>query len=167
MAVNGDGSPPGGGGHGPVSRALVVVASSLVLVVGVVAMAGQAVRGNRTVGIQRDAVTVRDAALDNAYYHCLEVQVRSLVRPGEPVVFDGNLGDLVNLIKAAGSWLTIANPYSSAEARLSARNGVTTGGACSSTQVVASVPTAHHGGVVRVGTGDSILGDQPPPAPPL
>ena len=87
------------------------------------------------------------------------------LRPGLGLL--GNLGDLVNLIKAAGSWLTIANPYSSAEARLSARNGVTTGGACSSTQVVASVPTAHHGWVVRVGTGDSIPCDQPPPATPL
>jgi len=145
-----------------------VVVASVVVVIGLVAMGTQAVRGNRTVAVQRDALTVRDAALDNAYYHCLDVQTRSLVSPGEPVIYaPGLLGDLVNMIKSSGSWVTIANPPSSAVARLSLRNGVTTGGACLGVVVVATFPAAHHGTVVRVGTGASVPGNEPPPAPPL
>jgi len=165
--VDGDGSPAGADGHGPVSWVLVV-AASLVVVVTTVAMGAQAVRGNRTVAVQRDASTARDAALDNAFYHCLDVQTRSLISPGEPVVFDDNLSDLVTMIKGVGSWVTIADPVSSAVARLSLRDGVTTGDRCLGTVVVATYPSrGGHAPVVRVGSGASVPGHGPPPAPPL
>ncbi len=145
----------------------MVVVAAVVSVITVVAMGVQAVRSNRTVAMQRDALTIHDTALDNAFYHCLDVQARSLITPTEPVAFVDNLADLVTLIKGVGSWVTIANPISTASARLSLRNGVTTGGACLGTVVVATYPTAHHGTVVRVGTGASVPGNSPPPAPPL
>ncbi len=165
--MNGDGSPPGVGGNGPVSRALVVATATVVLLVTLVATSVQAVRGNRTVGVQRDAHTIHDAGLDDAFYHCIDVQTRSLVSPGEPVVFDDDLADLVTLVKAVGSWVTIANPFPTAVARLSLRNGVTTREACLGSVVVATFPKAHHRVVVRVGSGASVPGIGPPPAPPL
>ena len=165
--MNGDGSPPGVGGNGPVSRALVVVTATVVLLVTLAATSVQAVRGNRTVAVQRQALTIHDAALDNAFYHCIDVQTRSLVSPAEPVVFDDDLADLVTLVKAVGSWVTIANPFSAAVARLSLRNGVTTGDACLGTVVLATFPKAHHRVVVRVGSGARVPGHGPPPAPPL
>jgi hypothetical protein len=146
---------------------VVVATATIVLLVGLVALGVQAVRGNRTVAVQRSAVTVHDAALDDAFYRCLDVQTRSLIAPGEPVIFDDNLGDVITMIKAVGSWVTIANPMSTAVARLSLRNGVTTGGACLGTVVVATFPRAHQASVVRLGTGASVPGHGPPPAPPL
>jgi hypothetical protein len=136
-------------------------------VVAVVALTGQAVRGNRTVGLQRTAVVERDAALDNAFYHCLDVQARSLVRPGEPVELSNDLADLVTLIKAVGSWVTVADPPSSAVAQLSLRNGLTGKGACLGTVVVARISGPGHSFIEHVGTGASVPGNGPPPAPPL
>jgi hypothetical protein len=135
--------------------------------VAVVGLTGQAVRGNRTVGFQRTAVVERDAALDDAFYHCLDVQARSLIRPGEPVELRDDLADLVTLIKAVGSWVTIADPASSAVAQLSLRDDVTGKGACLGTVVVARFPGPGHSFTERVGTGASVAGMGPPPAPPL
>jgi hypothetical protein len=136
----------------------------------VVALAGlgvQAVRGNRTVGVQRQAITVHNAKLDDAFYRCLDIQARSLVSPSEPIVVTGSLGDVVTLIKGVGSWVTIANPFSSAVARLSLRDNVKGGGACLGTVVIATYPKPRHGVTVRIGTGASVPGTGPPPAPPL
>jgi hypothetical protein len=144
---------------------------SIALVMVIVAMAGlavQAVRGNRTVSVQRHAVTIRQASLDDAFYHCIDVQARSLVTPREPVVVMGSLGDIVTLIKGVGSWVTIASPYASAEARLSLRDNVSGPGACLGTVVIATYPKTHHrGATVRVGSGATVPGHGPPPAPPL
>jgi hypothetical protein len=138
-----------------------------VALVAVVALTGQAVRGNRTVGVQRTAMVERDAALDDAFYHCLDVQARSLVRPGEPLELRDDLAHLVTLIKAVGSWVTIADPASSAVAQLSLRDGVKDKGACLGTVVVARFPGPGHSFTERVGTGASVPGTGPPPAPPL
>jgi hypothetical protein len=138
-----------------------------VALVAVVALTGQAVRGNRTVGVQRTAVVERDAALDDAFYHCLDVQARSLVRPGEPLELRDDLAHLVTLIKAVGSWVTIADPASSAVAQLSLRDSVKDKGACLGTVVVARFPGPGHSFTERVGTGASVPGTGPPPAPPL
>jgi hypothetical protein len=105
--------------------------------------------------------------LDDAFDHCLDVQARSLISPGEPIVFDANLADLVTLIKGVGSWVTIADPASSAVVRLSLRNNVSGGGACLGTVVVATSTTPGHGVKVRLGSGSSVPGKGPPPAPPL
>ncbi len=127
----------------------------------------QAVRGNRTVGVQRQAMTIHNAKLDDSFYRCIDVQARSLVSPSQPVVITGSLGDLVTLIKGVGSWVTIANPFSSATARLSLRDNVAGRHACLGTVVVATYPKPGHRSVVRVGSGASVPGQGPPPAPPL
>jgi hypothetical protein len=141
------------------------------VVVLVGAMAGlvvQADRGNATVAVQLQPKTVHDAALDNAFYRCLDVQARSLVSPGEPVVLaPGNLADFITLLKGVGSWVTIADPPSTAVARLSLRDHVGGPGACLGTQVTARYPRRQGGFTVRVGTGASVPGQGPPPAPPL
>jgi len=141
------------------------------VVVCALALAGltvQAVRGVRTVGTQRSAVTVRDAALDDAFYDCLSVQAHSLVTPGQSVALGKtNLGDLVTLLKGVGSWITVADPPSTAQVTLSLRNQVVGRGACLGTVVVARYAHPHGGITVRVGTGSSVPGSGPPPAPPL
>jgi hypothetical protein len=146
---------------------MVTIVGVVVIVVAVAALGVQAVRGNRTVGVQRHALTIRDAALDDAFYHCIDVQTRSLISPGEPVVFDDNLGDIVTMIKGVGSWVTIANPYSTAVARLSLRNNVSGSGACLGTVVIARYARPHHGVRIGIGSGASVPGTGPPPAPPL
>ncbi len=141
------------------------------MVVCALALAGltvQAVRGVRTVGIQRSAVTVRDAALDDAFYDCLSVQAHSLLAPRQSVALGKtNLGDLVTLLKGVGSWITVADPPSTAQVTLSLRNHVAGRGACLGTVVVARYAHPHGGIAVRVGTGSSVPGSGPPPAPPL
>lgn len=136
-------------------------------VVAVAALVSQAIRGNRTVGAQRTALVERDAAVDNAFYHCIDVQARSLVSPGQPAELVDNLADLVTLIKGVGSWVTVADPPSRAVAQLSLRDGVPGKGACLGTVVVARFPGPGHSFTERVGTGASVPGTGPPPAPPL
>ena len=145
----------------------MVIAGLVVSTVGVVGLGVQAVRGNRVVGVQRAAFTVRDAALDDAYYQCIGIQAHSLVSPSEPVVFNASLGDLVTLLKGAGSWVTIADPASTAVVRLSLRNDVTGNRACLGTVVVATYAKPHGGISVRIGSGSHVPGSGPPPAPPL
>lgn len=145
----------------------MVAVAIIVVVVAVVAMTGQAVRGNRTVGIQRTAAVERNATLDNAFYHCLDVQARSLVSPGQPVELVNDLADMVTLLKVVGSWVTVADPASSAVAQLSLRDNVKGKGACLGTVVVARFPGPGHSFTERVGTGASVPGNGPPPAPPL
>jgi hypothetical protein len=146
----------------------VVVAVSLgVLVVALVGLGVQAIRGNRTVGVQRQAVTIHNAMLDDSFYRCIDVQARSLVSPSQPVVITGNLGDVVTLIMGVGSWVTIANPFSSASARLSLRDNVAGRHACLGTVVIATYLKPGHRSIVRVGSGASVPGHGPPPAPPL
>jgi hypothetical protein len=144
------------------------VVGVVVLVVATAGMVVQAYRGNATAAVQLQPKTVSDAALDNAFYRCLDVQTRSLVSPGEPVVLaPGNLADFITLLKGVGSWVTIADPPSSAVAQLSLRDHVHRAGACLGTQVTARYPTPQGGFTVRVGTGASVPGQGPPPAPPL
>jgi hypothetical protein len=146
---------------------VVVIVGSALVIVALVGLGVQAVRGNRTVSVQRQAVTIHNAKLDDAFYRCIDIQARSLVSPGEPIVVTGSLGDIVTLIKGVGSWVTIANPFSTAVARLSLRDNVTGAGACLGTVVVATYPHPRHGVTVRLGSGASVPGTGPPPAPPL
>jgi len=150
-----------------VAGPLVVVVGTAVALVAVVGLAAQAVHGNATVSAQRQASTVRAAQVDDAFYHCLDLQARSLVTPAQPVSLDAsNLADLVTLLKGVGSWVTVADPPSRAVASLSLRQ-VDGPGACLGTVVVAHYTPARDGVAVRVGTGASVPGQGPPPAPPL
>lgn len=154
-------------GRGLRAGAAVAVAA-VVLVLTLAALTVQAVRGNRTVGAQRSAETVRDAVLDDAFYACLAVQAHSLVSPGQTVALaDTDLGDVVTLLKGVGGWITVADPPSTAQVTLSLRNDVRGRGACLGTVVVARYAHPVHGAVVRVGSGSSVPGTGPPPAPPL
>jgi hypothetical protein len=140
----------------------------VVFLVARVGLAVQAYRGNSTVAVQLQPKAVRDAALDDSFYRCLDVQARSLVSPGQPVLLDpNNLPDYITLLKGVGSWVRIADPPSRAVARLSLRDNVHGSGACLGTQVIARYPGPHHRVTVRVGTGASVAGHGPPPAPPL
>jgi hypothetical protein len=156
--------------RGPLSTVVTVVTGLAVVVVAMVGLGVQAIRGNRTVNIQRSALTVHNAALDNAFYRCIDVQAHSLISPHEPILFSDNvadLADLVSMIKAVGSWVTIADPDSSAVAHLGLRDNVTGHGACLGTVVVATYSTPHHGVRTRIGSGASVPGQGPPPAPPF
>jgi hypothetical protein len=167
-AVNREGPPGRSSGHPPIVRLAVAVTGTAVLLLAVIGMTVQAYRGNSTVAVQRNAKTVHDAALDNAFYRCLDVQARSLVSPGQPVLIDpSNLADFITLLKGVGSWVRVADPPSSAVALLSLRDHVQGGGACLGTQVIARFPGPHHQVTVRVGSGDSVPGNGPAPAPPL
>jgi hypothetical protein len=152
---------------GRIRQVLVATVGAIVVIAALAGLGGQAFRGNRTVSVQRAPVTIRDARLDDAFYHCIDVQTRSLISPDEPVVFDDSLGDIVTLIKGVGSWVTIANPISTAVARLSLRNNVTGRGACLGTVVVATYSRPRNGVRVAIGSGASVPGTGPPPAPPL
>jgi hypothetical protein len=165
--VSRHGASDRGLGGGRLPATLVAVIGVLVVAVAVAGLAAQAVRGNRTVSVQRDARTTHDAALDDAFYHCIAVQAHSLVSPGQPVLLVDDLADLITLLKGVGSWVTIANPPSTAVASLSLQNGVRGGGACLGTQVIARTPHARRGAPIRIGSGASVPGHGPPPAPPL
>jgi hypothetical protein len=147
---------------------LVAVAAVAVVTLALIGLAVQAVRGNRVVSAQLATDTVRNAALDNAFYRCLDVQTRSLVSPGQPVVITStNLADFITLLKGVGSWITVADPPTSAVAQLSLRNNVRGHAACRGTVVVAHYPQPRHGVTVRIGSGATVPGQGPPPAPPF
>jgi len=151
-----------------VQTVVVPVVSALVAVVALVALAGQAVRGDRVVQGQLAAPVVHDATVDDAFYRCLDVQARSLVRPGQTVALStDNLADVVTMIKGFGSWVTVAGTTSRADVVLTLHDGPAAPGTCLGTRVVAT--TVGPGGtpVVRLGTGAEVPGQGPPPAPPL
>ncbi|MHB1712385.1 MAG: hypothetical protein ACYCV7_13465 [Acidimicrobiales bacterium] len=144
-----------------------LVVGAVVAVVATVGLAIQAVNGTQTVNSQLNALPVHNATIDDAYYRCLDTQARSLVSPDQAVVLDmTSLRDFVTLIKAVGSWTRFANSPSHAVARLSLRSSTTNGG-CLGTVVVAHFTTPHHGVTVEIGSGASMAGHGPPPAPPL
>jgi hypothetical protein len=159
-------------GRSRTARVLVMLAGGAVAVVALTGLTVQAVRGNRTVSVQREARTIHNAALDNAFYHCIDVQARSLVPNGASVallvpVSLAGLGDLVTLLKGAGSWAVFADPASSATVGLSLRNNVSGAGTCLGTQVIGTYHRSGHKVSVRVGSGANVAGKGPPPAPPL
>ena len=162
------GSPAGTHRRRPVHTALVAVASALVAVVGLVALGGQALRGSRTVAVQLAHRTVHATSIDNAFYACIDTQAHSLVRPGQSVTFGlTNLADVVNMIMGFGSWVTVADPASSADIVLTLHDGTAAPGTCLGTTVVATSRGPGGRTIVRVGTGAQVPGQGPPPAPPL
>jgi len=151
-----------------VHTVVVTAVSCLVAAVALVALAGQAVRGDRTVGAQLSAHAVHDASVDDAFYRCIDVQAHSLVTPGRTVALStDNLADLVTMVKGFGSWVTVADPASRADISLTLRDDVPGPGACLGTQVVATSVGPDGRTTVRVGTGAQVAGQGPPPAPPL
>ena len=147
---------------------LVTVASALVVAVALIGLAGQAVRGNRTVDAQLSARAEHDASVDDAFYACIDTQARSLVRPGQTVALGGdNLADVVTMIKGFGSWVTVADPASRADVVLTLHDGAAGPGTCLGTRVVGTWRGPGGRTMVRLGTGASVAGQGPPPAPPL
>ena len=147
---------------------VVTVVSALVVLVAVVALAGQAVRGDRVVGAQLSARSVHDATVDDAFYRCLDVQAHSLVRPGQTVALStDNLADVITMIKGFGAWVTVADPAGRADVVLTLHDGPAAPGTCLGTRVVATSVGPGGVRVVRLGTGAEVAGQGPPPAPPL
>src|ERR1700722_11617896 len=70
------------------ARVGLVVAATVGGVLGAVALGVGAADGNSTVTSFAGSTQRAAAGLDNAYYRCLDVQVHSLVTPGQPVTFD-------------------------------------------------------------------------------
>ncbi len=138
--------------------------------VAVVAVGGlvvKAAHGGQTVQDLRSRTPVADAELDDAYYRCLDVQARSVVAPGRPVLIEGpDFGAYVTLLKAVGSWVTIAGHPSPSDVALSIdqRGG---GGSCLGSVVVARQRGPDGRRTTLVGSGASVPGKGPPPPPPL
>lgn len=140
-----------------------------VLVVAVVGLAVGAVHGARKVEAQRNAAASSQAAEDDAYYHCVDVQTKSLVGANQPVYLKfsvQNFGNYVTFVKAVGSWVHLVAHPGPGVVSLSLVNRPGPD-ACLGTQVVAQVPLRGGGSVERSGTGASLPGAGPPPAPPL
>jgi len=151
-----------------VQTVVVTAVGVLVAVVALVALVGQAVRGDRTVGAQLSVHAVHDATVDDAFYRCIDIQARSLVRPGQTVALrTDNLADVVTMIKGFGSWVTVADPASRADVVLTLRDGPAAPGTCLGTRVVGTSTGPDGARVVHLGTGAEVAGQGPPPAPPL
>lgn len=152
----------------PVRTVLVTVVSAVVAAVALVGLVGQAARGNRTVDAQLAARPMHNAAVDDAFYACLDTQAHSLVRPGQTVALGGtNLADTVTMIKGFGAWVTVADPASRADVVLTLQDGPGAPGTCLGTRVVATSRSADGQVSQRLGTGAQVPGQGPPPAPPL
>lgn len=147
---------------------MVTAVAAVMAVVALVALGGQALRGSRTVAVQLAPRTVHNASIDDAFYACIGTQARSLVRPGQTVALGGvNLADVVTMLKGFGSWVTVADPASSADVVLSLHDGTAAPGTCMGTRVVGTSHGPDGRTVVRLGTGAQVPGQGPPPAPPL
>lgn len=149
-------------------RVPVTVIGITVMVAATVGLGVQAVHGAQAVSVQRQSTAARNASLDDAYYGCLDTQAHSLVSPNQSVTINAdNLADFIILLKTTGSWVTFADSPSSAAVQLSLRTVSGGGNACRSSVVVAHYATPQHGRSERVGSGASVAGQGPPPAPPL
>lgn len=147
---------------------VVAVTGTIVVLAALAGLGQQAMAGNRMVSTQTDATSMRNAALEDAFYHCLDVQAHSLVSPGQPVTIDTrSFANFVTLLQGVGSWVTIAEPPSTTVARLSLRNDTSGPGACLGTVVVAHYTQPRRGIVVRIGSGATVPGHGPPPPTPL
>lgn len=154
----------------PARRVVVGAVGVALCAVALTGLVVQATRGNGVVGVQLRSSTRHAAAVDNAFYRCLSVQAGSLVGPDEPVLLGegvAQFADWVTLTKGVVSWIDVAPDRSSARFLLSLRDGVTGRPACLGTVVVARPAQPSEGRAVRVGTGASVPGQGPPPAPPL
>lgn len=153
--------------RGRASRTTTLVAGIIVALAAVVGLGAQAVSGAHTVDAQRQATAVHNATIDDDYYQCLDTQARSLVSANQSVaIYTPNLADFISLLKAIGSWVTFADAASSADVRLSLRTIPGPGG-CRGSVVVANFAVPQQGASQRVGSGASMPGHGPPPAPPL
>lgn len=162
------GTPEGTHRPHPVKTALVTAGSCLVVVVALAALTGQAARGYSTVSQQMDSHAVHDAQVDDAFYRCIDVQAHSLVATDQSVrLSTENLADVVTMIKGFGSWVNVADPSSQAQVVLTLRNDASGPDACLGTRVVATSVGPDGRTSVRLGTGDHVDGQGPPPAPPL
>jgi len=123
--------------------------------------------GEQTVQALRVGRPVFDASLDDAYYRCIDVQAHSLVSPGRPVLIEGpDFGAYVTLLKAVGSWVTFASHPSPSAVALSL-NEATGRGTCHGSIVVAKETRPDGRTTTVVGSGASVAGTGPVPAPPL
>ena len=79
-------------------------AAALVVMLSLVGLVGQAVRGNGVVNEQRSRHTVANATIDDRYYDCLSTQAHSLVSSSTPVRYrpGATLWEAVLLNKSAG-----------------------------------------------------------------
>jgi hypothetical protein len=146
-------------------RVGLVVGATVLGLLGAVALVFGAADGHSTVDHFAGSSQHAAAGLDNAYYRCLDIQVHSLVAPGQPVTFAPQ-GNVADLLRASGSWLRAA-PASDTSVPalvLATRSGP---GSCHGF-VVESRSHGPAGHVeVRVGSGASLAGQGPLPRPTL
>jgi hypothetical protein len=135
------------------------------VVVGTLGLLFGAARGNATVTALNSSTQAADLHLENAYYRCLEIQTRSLVSPGEPVTLNVWY-EVLDLLRAAGVWLTAAPPSDvhAPQLTLATRPGP---GSCHGTVVEARFLLPDGKTVIRFGTGASVPGEGPLPRPEL
>jgi hypothetical protein len=146
---------------------LRVAVGAVVAVVAIGGLAEKAVHGGQTVQALRTGTPVAKAKTDDAYYRCLDIQARSVVSPGKPVLIGGpNLGAYITLLKAVGSWVTLAAHKSRSDVVLALENKKGPG-TCLGNVVEASATGANGRTRTVTGSGDSVPGHGPPPAPPL
>lgn len=127
-----------------------------------------AVHGDRSADALRSKGPLATANLDNAYYRCVDAQAHSLVTGDQPVHLAysvANFANYVALVKATASWVhLVAHPgVSTVSLTLVNQSGPAS---CLGTRVqaVTRLPGGHV--AVRQGTGASLPGKGPPPAPP-
>jgi hypothetical protein len=138
----------------------------VVIAIGMAALLFGAARGNSTVASLTSTSQMAATNVDNAYYHCLDIQTQSLVMPGQAVVvaYQGNVADL---LRAAGSWLRAApaDDRNAPSLRIVERSGP---GTCHGSVIEGVFSNGRGGGhVVRIGTGASVPGAGPLPRPQL
>jgi hypothetical protein len=138
----------------------------VLVMVGTVALIFGAIQGNSAVATLGGPAQRSLAAVENDYYRCLDIQTRSLVAPGQPVRISPQ-GNVADLLRAIGSWVTAAPPRDDVAPQL-ALEPRTGPGTCHGSVVVARFPGRDgRRPVQRVGSGATQSGHGPLPRPPL
>ena len=147
---------------------LTVLASTAILLVGGVGLLGQVVRSDRVVAAQRSSAVVHDAHLDDSYYQCVETQVHSLISEDTPVRYrrGATLGEKFLLNRVAAGWVTLSAPGAKPFGWLGVRRS-STAPSCLGDVVTLRTRDAEGRWIVHLGSGASVPGHGPPPAPPL
>jgi hypothetical protein len=144
---------------------VVLIGAILLATAGVLALVFGARQGDSAVATLGSPAQRSLARVENDYYRCLDVQTRSLVAPGQPVSV-AQQGNVADLLRAIGSWITAAPPrdHQAPQLALVSRTGP---GTCHGSVVVARFPGRDGRPVERVGSGASQPGQGPLPRPPL
>lgn len=141
---------------------IMSVVGVLAAVGGLVGLVGGAVHANGVASTESGPVQIQATRLDQAVYHCIDVQVHSLIKPDQPAKLVATFADAGLFLQATEGTITVVQTTKrrlpeiivTTEARSDSCHGII---------VEARIPVSRGRTVLRRGSGASVSGTGPLP----